>query len=319
MTLSWVIGAGGLLGTALSRALRQAGSTWLFVPQQRFSWHDGPALKGQLLSTLHTFSTQLRPQQSWEIYWAAGVGTMSSAPQVLRQETCALDVLLQAISTSPRLLAGQGAVALASSAGAVYAGSAASIITEKTAPAPTTAYAREKLLQETLLYRFACANDPIRAQVARISTLYGSGKAPGKQQGLLTHIARSIVHKQPVQIYVPYDTIRDYIAADDAAAAMVIMLRGVTTDHHHVTKIIASEKPVTIAEIIAIFNRVSRRRPRVVTSASALSSLYAQRIQFRSVVLDTDPAVPARSLPIGIAQLMDAERHAFARTPALAR
>jgi UDP-glucose 4-epimerase len=149
---------------------------------------------------------------------------------------------------------------------------------------------------------------------ARISTIYGPGQATVKQQGLLTHIARRILRNQPIQIYVPYDTIRDYIAVDDAARAITGALFLANQQPGVCTKIIASEKPTTIAEIISVFKRIARRGPLIVTSASKLTSLYARRVQFRSVVL-TDGARPmVTSLAVGIAQLMVAERAAFVRS-----
>jgi UDP-glucose 4-epimerase len=207
-----------------------------------------------------------------------------------------------------------GAIAFASSAGAIYAGTRDAIITEHTAPAPTTAYAREKLMQEGLLAAFALAHPRMTALNARISTIYGPGQATVKQQGLLTHIARCILRNQPIQIYVPYDTIRDYIAVDDAASAITRALFLANQQPGVCTKIIASEKPTTIAEIISVFKRIARRGPLIVTSASKLTSLYARRVQFRSVVL-TDGARPmVTSLAVGIAQLMVAERAAFVRS-----
>ena len=210
-------------------------------------------------------------------------------------------------------MAAPGAIAFASSAGAIYAGSSDEVVTENTPPTPTTAYAREKLRQEGLIHSFAGANSRISVLIARISTLYGPGQAAGRRQGLLAHIARSTLRNRPIQIYVPYDTIRDYIAADDAAVAMLAALRATSAKPRLVTKIIASERPTTIAEIISIFMRIARRAPRIVTSASRLSDLYSRRVQFRSIVLPECAKTPTRSLIVGISQLLAAERAAFVR------
>jgi len=312
MTLAWVLGSNGLLGTALSRALQLNGSD-LFCPAERFCWDDEPKLSTQIAAAVQAFAAQLGMSHRWEVYWAAGIGTMGSKAEAFAPETRALSLLLQCLEAVPLLTAQPGGVAFASSAGAIYAGSSDYVITEKTEPAPTTDYAREKLRQEDLVSRFAVTNSQTSALIARISTLYGPGQATGKKQGLMTHIARSILRNQPIQIYVPYDTIRDYITADDAAATMIAALRNIGDQPRAVTKIIASEHPVTVAEIISIFRRVARRKPRIVTSASRLSGLYARRVQFRSVVL-ADQARPAmQKLAIGIAQLMAAERAAFVR------
>lgn len=315
MTIAWVIGSGGLLGAALCRALRRNG-TELFCPAERFCWEGGPELASQIAAAVQAFSSQVEAADRWEIYWAAGVGTMSSAQDALVPETRTLALVLQLLEADLRLMAADGAMAFTSSAGAIYAGSWDAIITENTVPTPTTAYAREKLRQEDLVSSFALARSRTTALIARISTVYGPGQAAGKQQGLLTHIARRILRNQPIQIYVPYDTIRDYIAADDAATAMVSALCKTSGKPRVLIKIIASEHPATIAEIISIFKRIARRPPRIVTSASGLSGLYSRRVQFHSIALPECARQPTKSLPLGIAQLMMAERAAFVQSSA---
>lgn len=311
MTIAWVLGSGGLLGGALCRALRREG-TELFFPAERFSWVDGRALDGQIAVAVQAFASKLNANESWQIYWAAGVGSMASAQDALAAETHALKQLLQRLEADPSLMSAPGAIAFASSAGAIYAGAQDAVITEHTPPAPTTAYAREKLLQEELIRAFALANQRAAALLARISTIYGPGQATGKQQGLLTHIARSILRNQPVQIYVPYDTIRDYIAVEDAATAIISALTFIKVNSCAVIKIIASERPTTIAEIVSVFSRLARRAPRIVTSASKLSALYSRRVQFRSVALPECAKRSRKSLLVGIAQLLTDERASFA-------
>lgn len=313
MTLAWVVGSNGLLGAALCRTLKRNASD-LFFPHERFCWDDEPKLSTQIAAAVQAFAAQLGTSRRWEIYWAAGIGTMGSKAEIFTPESRALSLLLECLEANPRLMAEPGSIAFASSAGAIYAGSPDNIITENTEPAPTTDYAREKLRQEEQVSTFALTHSQTSALIARFSTLYGPGQAAGKKQGLMTHIARSILRNKPIQIYVPYDTIRDYITAEDAAATMIYALRNTSDKPRAVTKIIASEHPTTIAEIVSIFKRVARRKPRIVTSASRLSGLYARRVQFRSIVLAGHTRPPPQKLAIGIAQLMAAERSAFVRS-----
>ena len=313
MTIAWVLGNGGLLGGALCRALRNEG-TALFFPAERFSWGNSPEIDAQMVVAVQAFACTVKSTDRWQIYWAAGVGTMGSTQSAMATETHTLAQLLRLLASEPGLMTVPGAIAFASSAGAIYAGATDAMITENTPAAPTTAYAREKLHQEGLLAAFARANTRTSALLARISTVYGPGQAVGKQQGLLTHIARRILCNQPIQIYVPYDTIRDYIAVDDAAAAITSALGITGSNPRALIKIIASEHPTTIAEIVSIFKRLARRAPRVVTSASKLSAMYSRRVQFRSLTLPECAKAPQRSLLVGIAQLMAAERSAFVQS-----
>jgi UDP-glucose 4-epimerase len=314
MTIAWVLGSGGLLGTALCRTLRRKG-TELISPAERFRWGSVSECSSQIAAAVHAFAARAGSVERWEIYWAAGVGTMGSSDGELAPETRFLALLLRLVESDSRLMAQPGTVALASSAGAIYAGSPEYFISERTAPVPTTAYAREKLTQEDLVRSFSDANGGRTVLLARLSTLYGPGQSFGKQQGLIAHIARCILRNRPIQIYVPLDTIRDYITANDAATAMVAALRATSEEPGVLTKIIASEQPTTIAEIISVFKRIARRAPRLITSASKLTGIYPRRVQFRSVVAPQGAWVPKTSLLVGIAQVMAAERAAFAHGP----
>jgi len=311
MIIAWVLGGRGLLGSALCRVLSRD-DTLLFTPPEHFCWDQDRKLSSQIAEAVQAFSSKAATAERWEIYWAAGIGTLSSPAEALAPETDAFSTLLRFIESDRRLSGMRGSVTLASSAGAIYAGSPDEIITEETVPTPTSPYAHEKLQQEKLLNSFAVANQGISALIARISTLYGLGQSAGKPQGLLTQIARSMLRRKTVEIYVPYDTIRDYIAADDAATAIVETLRSTQKRPHVLVKIIASEKPTTIAEVLSIFKRLARTPPRIVTSTSRLSGYYSRRVQFRSTVFPENPLTPKRSLYVGVAQLMAAERTAFA-------
>ncbi len=312
MTLAWVLGSRGLLGSAICRSL-SSDATPLFSPRERFYWSDESRVGSQIEEAVLAFSARAMSVGRWEIYWAAGMGTMSSSEEVLAPETRCLSLLLQHLQRDRTLMGLSGGIAFLSSAGAIYAGSADQIITENTLPAPTTPYAYEKLRQEALVGRFANANDRTTVLIARTSTVYGLGQAEGKPQGLLTQMARCMLRNTPIHIYVPFDMIRDYIAADDAASEVIAAFRAVHEYPAVVLKIVSSEKPTTIAEIVATFRRLSRHTLRVVTSASPRSSLYSRRVQFRSVVPLANSGFRARSLAVGIFQLIAAERAALAR------
>jgi UDP-glucose 4-epimerase len=314
VTIAWVLGSAGLLGAALCRALRDDG-TELYFPDDRFSWGDPLKLSDQMAAAVQSFACKAAHADAWEIHWAAGIGTMGSSAADLAPETRALTLFLALVQAEPLLMARSGTLSFASSAGAIYAGTPDEIITEHSVPAPTTPYAVEKLKQEDLIRSFVAANPTTAALIARISTIYGPGQASGKKQGLLGYMARNIIRNQVINIFVPYDTVRDYIDADDAAVFMVGTARASTVCSKVLVKIIASEYPATIAEIVSIFRRLSRRTPLVVRSANRLSALYTRRVRFRSVESVNYIRPPAKRLPLGISQLMRAEHLAFIKVP----
>ena len=100
--------------------------------------------------------------------------------------------------------------------------------------------------------------------IARISTLYGVGQATGKKRGLVAEIVRQIRRNQPVRIYVPFYTLRDYIYSNDAACKMLATTLALGGDYGSFIKIIASETPVTTNEMISVCRRVSRRSLRFI-------------------------------------------------------
>lgn len=306
-TLAWVLGRGGLLGAALERRLASC-DTHLLTPSERFPWLDETRLFERITAQAERFAAAARAAPPgtarWEVYWAAGIGTMGSTVETLVAETRAFAHLLDVLAGSS-LASMPGRVVLASSGGAIYAGSSDLPVTEDSAAAPTTPYAHAKLEQERLAAAFGRRIGG-GVLIARLSTIYGAGQSDAKSQGLLTHISRCIVHDRPIRIFVPLDTIRDYIASDDAAALMVSAARALV-DGAIVVKIIASEKATTIGAILAIFRRVARRPPRVVTSRTAAAKLYAPRLVFRSVVQPLRRPPPT-SLVVGIADVLNFER-----------
>jgi len=314
MTAVWIVGSNGLLGSALQRVFQRRDEK-IFTPAERFKWSSESELAIQLEAAVKAFSSFVGSGNKWQIYWAAGVGTMASTEAELATETRTLSTLLKLIESEKKLASTAGCIGFSSSAGAIYAGSKVDIISENTNVSPTTEYAKEKLKQEDLLTNFAQTNNNVTIFLARISTLYGPGQADGKRQGLLAHIARCILRNQFVHIYVPLDTIRDYITADDAALMMVAVLTSIHGQPGVFTKIVASEKATTIAEIVSVFNRIARRRPRIVASASKLSSLYSRRIQFQSIVIPINEQVSKTSLLVGVAQVLAAERTSFTNRP----
>lgn len=312
MRHTWIIGAGGLLGSALRRTLTAAGDQ-VFVPARPLPWSNEQELLAELATSVHAFAGAVNAGDTWELYWSAGIGTFASTADDMQRETAALDAFLRMLEAQPALRNVPGYIGFASSAGAIYAGARDQVITEDSAVAPTTPYAHAKLAQEALIRAYTERQAGVRVLVARISTLYGIGQATQKTQGLLTHIARCIIRNRPIQIYVPFDTIRDYISAPDAATRLVMILRGEAGQAGYEMRLVASEHPTTIAEIVATFKRVARRTPRVVTSVNRSTALYTRRVQFRSIFPVGQYAFPRTSLIVGIGQMLQAERSYFAR------
>jgi len=283
MSLAWVIGSGGLLGSAISVELCQA-QVPLFNPGFRFTWNDPDLVCEEFKNAVIAFSSQVG-HGHWKIYWAAGVGTMHSSECALQQETKMLDVLAASLLGNRDL-------------------NLAAVISESTSVAPINAYGRSKLLQELIVQKINQAGHGATILCCRITTLYGVKRKNGKQQGLLMEIARRILLNEPVHIYVPLETMRDYIDAGSAAKEIVHTVSLLEKSPGIHLKIIASGVSTSVAQILAIFKRICKRNLRLITQIDNRSAEYQRAVQFRSESsVSSEPSVPLTLLE-GISKLL---------------
>ena len=148
---------------------------------------------------------------------------------------------------------------------------------------PISPYGQAKLLTEQVASDFArSTGTPLL--IGRIANLYGPGQNLTKPQGLISQLCRSHLIRQPLSIYVPLDTGRDYLFVDDAARLVLAGLDWVVEQGGIQVKIMASQRSTTVAAILAELRRVSKRRPEVVLGSSPLARYSARDLRFRSVV-----------------------------------
>jgi UDP-glucose 4-epimerase len=157
---------------------------------------------------------------------------------------------------------------------------------------PVGAYGQLKLDQERLATKLLASTCPV--VLARIANLYGPGQNLDKLQGLISRLAWCAARQEPANIFVPLDTIRDYIDSDDAARACLAALENVVdpvTVH-----VIASGRPVTVGQLIKLVSQVTRRQVPVAlgTHASARDQVLDLRLQPSTFIEDPTP------LPAGV-------------------
>ena len=307
MKLIWVLGKGGLLGSAIYDSLMREEQI-IYSPKGKFNWTDESSILVQIEKSVDEFANSLTDGQNWHIYWVAGVGTMHSTVPELLLETKIITRLTQLILSNKILNSVKGCFNFASSAGAVYAGSTELILNETTPLSPMNAYGFEKVKQEELLMAFGRENPEIGIIISRLSTLYGPGQAYGKGQGLIAEIARRILKNQHASIYVPFDTIRDYIYSFDAAKAMIESSNVLSDELGQTIKIIASERPTTIAEIISLFKNISKRTPRIILSDSYKKNAYNRKVILKSIHQPLKFNFAKTSLLIGISNVYSFEK-----------
>lgn len=300
MALVWVIGKGGLLGSALYRELSQLPDP-LFDPQMHIQWQDKALASEQLKNAVSTFVSQVQ-RGPWRIYWAAGVGTMHSTAQELQDETEILEALVTELTNQSELDLKAGTLVFSSSAGAIYAGMHEETITELTQPTPINAYGHAKLQQEAIVNTLSQMGTTVIS--CRITTLYGFKQKNGKQQGLLAEMVRRAIANEVIHIYVPLETMRDYISADVAAQEMIQSVSHLEKTPSIYVKIIASGISTSIAQIISILKRISKRNLRIVTQTDVKSTQYQRVVQFKSETNKTKPTPKQSNMIEGISNLL---------------
>ena len=303
MSKALVIGGGGLLGSHLIVELQSQGIS-VFRPTLSFSWEDTEMLSKQFRFAFEEFSKTVNSSEDWFIYWSAGTASMHSSEQDLSKETYQFNEFIQATLKS-RLNLSKGTLIFSSSAGAVYAGSKERLITEDSSVAPINPYGLEKLKQEKLLEAILSAHPEFTILIARISTLYGVRNRRSSRQGLLAQISRNVVLNQPIHIYVPLETMRDYIHAQDAALCIIKTSRDIRNMGGGIfTKIVAYERTHSIADIMGLFKRLSHKNLRTIHYSIPSTEYYQNNVQFRSVNFIESSKTYRRNLLIGISQLI---------------
>ncbi|MCW2757496.1 MAG: NAD-dependent epimerase/dehydratase family protein [Nocardioidaceae bacterium] len=293
--LTWVVGAGGLLGSSTVKAF---GAAPLWSPGRVVPWLQPHA--GTVVTDLTREFLRAAGDRPWQVAWCAGAGVTGSTEQDLAREASVLDALFEGLgdASSP------GALFLASSAGGVYAGSHGAPFTELSTPAPISPYGVAKLDLERRATAFSTESG-VSLLVGRISNLYGPGQDLAKPQGLISQICRNHLIGQPISIFVPMDTLRDYLFADDCGALVVdglarLRAETVRTGPGVHTKVLAAQQGVTIGQLIAELRRLVKRAPRVVHGSSATSRYQARDLRMRSLVWPELDRRTLTTLPSGI-------------------
>lgn len=301
LPVTWLVGAGGLLGTAVARALNGP----YFQPSQPLRWSD-PSLHDALRSAVAEFAGVVaRSGSSWQLCWCAGAGVVGTRAADLARESAALRLVLEQVREQSVVRSVRGSILLASSAGGVYAGVAEQPTTETSPVLAVSDYGRTKLAQEQLLAELTADRPLVSWLVARYSNLYGPGQRLDKPQGLISQLARCAVFGSPAHVFVPLDTIRDYLYADDAGALSVDALARLAElePGARLIKIFASEREASIATLLGIFRSMSKRQLRVVLGVRSASALQPAKLTFRSGVWRDQARLVRTELVEGIARI----------------
>jgi UDP-glucose 4-epimerase len=298
--LTWIVGASGLLGSAVVRA-----SDHHFVASN-IPWQDSHAALTELSRALTTFNDLVNgaPNEPWAIIWAAGRTSTASLQAEAQAE---LDTFAAFVDLLAHIHpVGNGCFALASSAGGIYSGSTEPPFTSRSTPSPTGVYGHAKLTQESLAQEKLASH--MQVLIARIANLYGPGQDLNKIQGFISRLALSAISKEQVNIFVSLDTLRDYIYVDDAAAVLLhwthtILSSGSPSNAKgekcHV-KLIGSGEPVSLGYLINLVQDVTRTKIPIAYGSHASSNAQSRDLRLTPDTDEVTQILVRTSLPVGV-------------------
>lgn len=294
----WVIGAGGLFGSAVARAALTNG--WTLFPGSSIPWSDPDTAKSVITQDARHFASAVKPVNRWAIVWAAGRATTSSTHEEADRELSVFTDSITALRDQTAEHSG-GSFLLASSAGGIYAGSSDPPFDSRTSPEPTGVYGHLKRRQEIRAEELLSGS--MRVVLARIANLYGPGQDLSKLQGLISRLALTAITKQTLTMFVPLDTLRDYIHVDDAAQLALHWLS--TSNAACQVRVIATGNSTSLGHIISQMKDITRTQIPVAHGLHPSAAAQARDLRLTPDHADQSLAVPTTSLPVGMKAVFD--------------
>ena len=120
-----------------------------------------------------------------------------------------------------------------------------------------------------------------------------------------------LLKRQPTHVFVPLETIRDYLWSQDAAEILIESSKRAFEQRQSVIKIVSAERPTTIAELLHTIQQISKRR-HLITSGfqPEKAKAYQPCFRFQSIVYPDLSHLAKTSLQSGIFQIIATRRAA---------
>jgi UDP-glucose 4-epimerase len=293
--ITWVLGRGGLVGSSVEAKLQNRSTVW--VPESPIQWGDQALFEESFNQAFMQFIQHIS-QEDWAILWCAGNSVVSSSARDLQREGDFIDFICSQISILPQSIQSRGILSFTSSA---YGGSTGTIFSESTIPQPINDYGFAKLKTEQQLIGYA-KNTKVKVSIFRLANVYGPNQDSRKAQGLISAITYSLLHHKPVNIFVPLQTVRNYIYADDAGEVIARSIQQLTHEEKSkiYLKLVASDRNISLSSLINEFRLVYGHRPTIFNSVSGVTSKHPINLRLQSIIYDPCKELSFTPLAVGI-------------------
>jgi UDP-glucose 4-epimerase len=295
--LTWTIGAGGLIGSAVVRSAEHP-HTGRSIP-----WSDHDAAHAALRESLQDFARKCQETAAaWAIVWAAGAATVSASEVDARREADLFRAFAHELADSS--LSSDGVIVLVSSAGGIHAGSATPPFDETTPPAPISPYGRARLAQEEAAAALLGQRWPV--VLARVSNVYGPGQDLSKLQGLISRLALCSLTREPLNLFVPLSTVRDYIYVDDVASLVHAWIEQESnTPAGPRVRILASGQGTSIGQLVRAAQDVGHRKVPIAMGTHPSAASQAPDLRFVPSRPHQSDGLTLTTIPIGMKRVFD--------------
>lgn len=297
----WVIGSGGFLGSGLLRVSTESGYENFL--DSKISWTDPLERKEDLRVNASRFFDFTQGAQG-TIIWSAGQGGVTAQGDKRTSEISAFLDFVKVLENFPELFGSQ--IVICSSAGGAYGGSQSPPFTLSTIPIAINPYGQEKLHIEEVAAKVLLAK--YRVLIARITNLYGAW--PGSRQGLVNRLCTAAVTREPIQIYVSLDTVRDYIDVEDAAS--IILLEAAYArdqDQRGIGSLnwclVGSGVPTSVGDVMTTVTSISRKKVPISLADLEYKNLQPRDLRVLPTWIEHGINYSPVSLPTGVKRLVD--------------
>lgn len=241
----------GLIGSAIERPLRRR-ANWL-VETRPYAWDDD-VLRTVQLEAIKTAVLERSAGRGsrFDLIWAAGVSGFGAAPEVVSREVARVAELRNAAAElADRDRSLRVVFHLVSSAGGLFEGK--THVGADTEPAPLRPYGAAKLQQEQLVHTLEGAAEVL---IYRPASIYGFER--GARRGLFATLVANALANRTTLINGLERTLRDYVYAGDVGRYVASKVLGGPSGG--TTFLLASGKPTSMFEVIALIERLLARR-----------------------------------------------------------
>jgi UDP-glucose 4-epimerase len=125
---------------------------------------------------------------------------------------------------------------------------------------------------------------------------------------LISKLALSTLRREPINLFVPLSTVRDFIYTADLAAQVQSLIRYSTTDTDQeklAIRIVSSQVGTSIGQILRTCQEVFHRRIPTAMGSHPSSTAQASDLRFISLYSHENDRATITPLPVGIKTVFD--------------